>query len=182
MIPDYFTNYKHQLEQYAGLLNQRSIALEAFVEAVNLDWETMRTRKALSRVWEFKTGVDEILKRQAQETTFVEATSRLPGDLPTFLPTIRRLVASLIPEAIPTVTPRTTDEVKFSSFLKNPANASLLSGVIEKVLKEIQTTRIPAGMNATAYVDQRLREELGEALRKRNASSSPSGPRYFKAA
>lgn len=177
MIPDYFTNYKYHLEQYEAVLNLRIGALATFIEAVNLDWETVRTTKALSHVCEIKTQVEEVLKRQAQEATLSEVTRRLPGDLPTLFPIVGRIIASLIPEDIPSLRPRTSDERLVSAFLQNPRNASLLLGAIDNVLKEIQTKRVPEGKNATAYVDQRLREELGEALRK--LDSSPSRPKYF---
>jgi hypothetical protein len=171
MIPDYFTNYRRLLEQYEAVVSERITAMTTFGNAVSVDWEAVRTKKALLLLHEFKTWLNEIWKRQEQEASISDFFRLLPGDLPTLFPKILGYIETLMgPDQ-----PPTSDETRITSFFLNPYIKSTLLRILEKIEKEIQTTPIPADKTATEYADQRLRDELREALK-----NAPPPPKYFK--
>jgi hypothetical protein len=159
MIPDYFTNYHHQLESYEAVLSEKLTALLGFVSAVSNDWESIRKKRALMRLDETQVQAYEYLKKLNESTSVSEFIQRLPGDLPTVCNIVWKLIAGDTGDSV------SQREIITSSFFQNPEVASILQHTFDKVREEIQTTPIPADTKATVYVDQKFEAELREALR-----------------
>lgn len=170
MMPDYLTNYRLLLESYEAILSRDLPALMDFVNAVSIDWESTRTKKALTRLDEIRIEVDKYLKKLDQSTSLSESIRAFPSELQRLSYIEWESLADPTNDSIPQ--PTTRDKAITSSFFQQPEVASILARTFEKVRIQIQTTKIPAERKATEYVDQILERELREAFR--SAFSPPN--------
>ena len=167
MIPDYFTGYRRQLESYEAIVTGKLTALLDLTASVNADWQSVRKRRALMRLDQVESGIEDWLEKAENSGALSELIRLMPGDLPQLGDWIWRIVSPLTEDSFPRA--RTINEAKEQDVLKDPKVASILRGSISisisKVRDMIKMTPIPANMKATAYVEQKLAAEIRETLR-----------------
>jgi hypothetical protein len=158
MIPDYFTSYTHQLEWVEALVDEKLAALTTFDGAVRNDWELTRKKRALIRLDEVKSWIENCFKTLQKDAEKSKLTKL-------YVPNLERLLTDIwTGKDSGDESPQVKELM--NAIMLQPENVSGLLAAFQRIHTEIETTTLPSEKTATIYVNEKITQAMREAAQR----------------